>query len=173
MKNLFFFLFAVFFSIGISQKLYSQNNSGNIQLSGGMGFGTEIQSIGFQAGGLYTINSQFRAVADLIYYLPGEDANGLEFNWLEVNANGHYLIIKKENLNAYLLTGLNFSKLFSDDPNIKLPSVESTDQLYVGVNIGGGIEFPLGALDGYLMGKYALSSAHQLALTGGIRIPIN
>lgn len=173
MKNLFFFLFAVILLFGFSDQLYSQNSDENFSLSAGMGFGSEIQSIGFQAGGLYTINSQFRAATDLIYYLPGEDASGLEFNWLEINANAHYLIIRKENLNAYLLTGLNFSKLFSDDPNIKLPSVESTDQLYVGVNIGGGIEFPLGALDGYLMGKYALSSAHQLALTGGIRIPIN
>ncbi len=75
-------------------------------------------------------------------------------------------------MNLYLLSGLNFATLFSDNQNIQLPSGDSTDKVYVGLNIGAGVEFSLGSVVGVVEGKYALSSAHQLVMSAGLRIPL-
>lgn len=166
------FLAFFFVSIGISETTSAQDTPGNISLKVGLGYGSEIQSLGIQAGGLYTIDSQFRVGADAIYYLPGEDSNGVEFSWLEFNTNGHYFVLNQENTIVYALAGLNFSKFYSDEDNIHLPGGDNLNKLYVGLNIGGGAEFSLDVINIYIEGKYALSSANQLALTGGIRIPL-
>ncbi len=172
MKNLAFLLVLMFFAIGTSLTASAQSVQGDTVLEGAFGYGSEIQSLAIQAGGYYTINREFRVGTDAIYYFPGTDSNGLEFTWLEVNTNAHYLFINQENMKLYLLTGLNFAKLFSDHDDIHLPGGDSTDQVYVGLNIGTGYEFSLGSISAFIEGKYALSSAHQLALTGGVRIPL-
>lgn len=172
MKKLSFLFAVVLLLVGTSLSVSAQTATGDIAIEGALGYGSKIQSLGIQAGGYYTIHSEFRVGADAIYYFPGEDSQGLEFTWLEGNVNGHYLFINQETMKFYFLGGLNFAKLFSDYSDIKLPSGDSTEQLYVGLNIGAGYEFSLGSVSAYIEGKYALSSAHQLALTGGIRIPI-
>lgn len=172
MKNLPFIFVLAFISFGISLTATAQDVEGDIFLEGGFGYGSKIQSLAIQAGGLYTINSEFRVSADGIYHFPGNDSHGLEFTWLEVNTNGHYLFINQEDMKFYFLGGLNFAKLFSDHDDIRLPSGDSTEQLYIGLNIGAGYELSLGSVLGFIEGKYALSSAHQLVLTGGVRIPI-
>ncbi len=172
MKNQKLLFLLILVSLGISSACIAQETAGSLQLEAGIGYGFEIKSLGFKGGAVYQINEEFRAAADAIYYLPGEDSNGVEFNWLEFNANGHYLFVSQESQNFYLLTGLNFTKFFSDSPNIRLPSGDDTGKLYVGLNIGAGAEFSLGSVNAFIEGKYALSSAHQLVLSGGLRIPL-
>lgn len=172
MKKMTLFLAFFFVLITMNKISYAQETSENISLEAGLGYGSEIQSLGIQAGGFYTIDSQFRVGADAIYYLPGEDSNGVEFSWLEFNANGHYFFLNQNSTKAYALGGLNFSKLFSDEDNIHLPGGDNLERVYVGLNIGAGAEFSLDVVDIYIEGKYALSSVHQLALTGGVRIPL-
>lgn len=172
MKHLSFILFTVFLIVGLNNSGLAQDSSGKLWLGGGFGYGFEIQTLAFQADGVYQINEAFRGAANIIYYLPGEDINGVEFGWFEFNANGHYLLVNTETLMGYAITGLNFSKLSSNNEDVKLPGGDDTDTLYVGVNIGAGTEFRVGNINLYVEGKYALSSAHQLVLTGGVRIPI-
>lgn len=172
MKNRKFLFLSILVSFGISSVCFAQDSAGDLQLEAGIGYGTEIKSLGFKGGAVYQINEEFRAAADVIYYLTGEDSNGVEYNWLEFNANGHYLFVNQESKNFYVLTGLNFAKFFSDSPNIRLPSGDDIDKLYVGLNIGAGAEFSLGSVNAFIEGKYALSSAHQLVMTGGVRIPL-
>lgn len=172
MKHLSFILFSVLLSVCLNTSGFAQNSSGKLWLGGGFGYGFEIQSLAFQADGVYQINEAFRGGANIIYYLPGEDINGVEFGWFEFNANGHYVLLNSETWMGYIITGLNFAKLTSDDEDVKLPGGDNTDTLYIGVNIGAGTEFNVGNINLYVEGKYALSSAHQLVLTGGVRIPI-
>lgn len=174
MKKQIIHLFTILFSLGIISTASAQNvdNEQPFSLYAGAAYGNEIEALGIKAGAVYNINEQFRAAADGIYFFSGEDSYGLEFNWLEFNANGHYLVINQEDMNFYLLSGLNFTTLSSDNENIKLPSGDSTDQLYVGLNIGTGVEFSLGSVVGVIEGKYALSSAHQLVMSAGLRIPL-
>lgn len=172
MKNQITILFALILSIGLVPAVTAQEAEQGLLLDAGVGYGNEIEALGIKVGAVYQINEQFRAAADGIYFFPGEDSFGLEFNWLEFNANAHYFLANQERLNLYLLSGLNFAKLFSDNENIKLPSGDSTDKIYVGLNIGAGADFSLGSINAFVEGKYALSSAHQLVMSAGLRIPL-
>ncbi|MDZ7719457.1 MAG: hypothetical protein U5K72_11635 [Balneolaceae bacterium] len=172
MKNQKLLFLLILLSLGIASICSAQETDRNIMLEAGIGYGSQIETLGFKGGAVYQINDQIRGTVDGIYYLSGEDSNGLEFNWLEFNVNGHYLFVKQQNSKFYLLSGLNFATLFSDHSNIRLPGGDATDTVYVGLNIGTGAEFSLGSVNAFLEGKYALSSAHQLVLTTGLRIPL-
>ncbi len=166
----FFLIFTLL--LGITSVCSAQESEQILQLEAGIGYGSVVEALGIKGGAVYQINEQFRASADGIYYLPGEDSNGVEFNWLEFNINGHYLFVNQQSRKFYLLSGLNFSTLFSDNSNIRLPGGDAINTVYVGLNIGTGAEFSLGSVNAFVEGKYALSSAHQLVLTSGLRIPI-
>lgn len=152
--------------------LYAQGAEGDIQIGGGLGYGTEIESLGIQAGGVYTINDQFRGALDLIYYFPN-DSFGYDFTWFEINANGHYLFLSEDDIVVYGLAGLNIATLKFDYPENQFFGGGSVSESEVGINIGAGIEYNLGGLNLYGEAKYALSSADQLVISGGVRIPIN
>lgn len=166
------YILLLLLTIGTTLVCFAQDVEKSVLLDVGIGYGNEIEAPGIKAGAVYQINEMVRGAADGLYYLPGEDSNGVEFNWLEFNLNGHYLFLNQESTNVYLLSGLNFTKLSSDNENIRLPSGDSTNKVYVGLNIGGGAEFSLGSVKAYLEGKYALSSAHQLVMSAGLRIPL-
>jgi hypothetical protein len=172
MKNLLALFLSICIVLFVASISLAQQTDQRLMLEAGIGYGSQIEALGFQGGALYQINEQFRVSADGIYYLTGEDSNGVEFNWLEFNTNGHYLFANRESMEFYLLSGLNFTSLFSDSANIRLPGGDTTDTVYVGLNIGTGAEYSLGAVNAYLEGKYALSSANQLVLIGGLRIPL-
>jgi hypothetical protein len=169
-KHILLFLL-ISLTIGIGSASFAQNAEREFLLDIGIGYGNEIEAPGIKGGGVYQINEMFRGAANLFYFLPGEDSYGVDFNWLEFNLNGHYLFVNQENTNVYLLSGLNFTKLSADE-NIRLPSGDSTDKVYVGLNIGAGADFSLGSINAFVEGKYALSSAHQLVMSAGLRIPI-
>jgi hypothetical protein len=169
-KHILFFLILI--TVGSLSTSFAQDSERQIQLEIGIGYGNEIEAPGIKGGAVYQINDMFRGAADLYYYLPGEDSNGVEFNWLEFNLNGHYIFANQEKSDFYLLSGLNFTKLSSDSENIRLPSGDSTDKIYVGLNIGAGADFSLGSINAFVEGKYALSSAHQLVMSAGLRIPL-
>lgn len=153
--------------------LYAQGEAGDISIGGGLGYGTEVESIGIQAGGVYTINEQFRGAADLIYYFPNEDDFGGNFTWFEVNLNGHYLFTAEEDLTAYALAGLNFASFSYDLPSFQGFGGGKVSDTEVGLNIGAGLEYDIDFALFYAELKYALSSADQLVISAGLRFPIN
>lgn len=168
MNKLTCILFAAFISIA-----FSNIASAQISVGGGLAFGTEVEELGIQAGGVYTINEEFRAAADFIYYLTGDDNDfGGDFTWWEFNANGHYLFVTEEDMIVYALGGLNFAS-FSYDFNFEGFGGGSVSETEIGLNIGAGLEYGLGFADLYGELKYALSSADQLVLSAGLRFPIN
>lgn len=152
--------------------LYAQDTAGDISLGGGLAYGTEIESIGIQAGGVYRINEEFRGALDLIYYFPN-DSFGYDFTWFEINANGHYLFLNEEDMLVYGLAGLNIATLKFDYPDNQFFGGGSVSDSEIGLNIGAGIEYDLDFAFLYGELKYALSSADQLVLSAGLRFPIN
>jgi opacity protein-like surface antigen len=152
--------------------LHAQDGSGDISIGGGLGYGTEIESIGIQGGGVYKINEQFRAAADIIYYFPDEIGGGFDYNWMEFNANGHYIFTEDDGLVAYALAGLNFARVSIDYPDNDFFD-GSYSETEVGLNIGAGLEYNIDFALLYAELKYALSSADQLVISAGLRFPIN
>lgn len=168
MKKITCILFVAFISLA-----FSNIASAQISVGGGLAFGTEVEELGIQAGGVYTINEEFRAGADFIYYLTGDDGDfGANFTWWEFNANGHYLFLTEEDMIVYALGGLNFAS-FSYDFDLGGFGGGSVSETEIGLNVGAGIEYGLGFADLYGELKYALSSADQLVLSAGLRFPIN
>jgi opacity protein-like surface antigen len=169
MKKITCILFVAFISLA-----FSNIASAQISVGGGLAFGTEVEELGIQAGGVYTINEEFRAGADFIYYLTSDDNDfGGNFTWWEFNANGHYLFVTEEDMIVYALAGLNFASFSYDFPGFEGFGGGSVSNTEVGLNVGAGLEYGLGFADLYAELKYALSSADQLVLSAGLRFPIN
>lgn len=161
-------------SLFSNTNLYAQGESGDVSIGGGLGFATEIESLGFQIGGTYQINEEFRGAADIIIYLPGDQGGGVvDVNWFEFNANAHYLFQNEEDLMLYALGGLNFTRVSIDFPQNEFFGGGNVSDTETGLNLGAGLEYNVGFGNLYAEAKYVISSADHLAVTGGVRIPIN
>ena len=168
MKKLIGITLGLLLAVGISTTASAQ-----IQVGGGIGFATEIENLGFQAGGTYVINEDIRVAADIIYYLPGDQGQGVvDVNWFEFNANGHYLFQDEDDLKFYGLGGINFTRVSIDFPENQFFGGGSVSDTEVGLNVGAGLEYGLGFGNLYAEAKYVLSSADHLTVTGGLRFPI-
>ncbi|MEX0724466.1 MAG: outer membrane beta-barrel protein [Gracilimonas sp.] len=141
----------------------------------GLMYGTEIEQPGLRVDGVYQINEEFRAVADLGIFLPDKydtgGGNTTTASWWELNFNGNYLFHNdaETGVKAYALAGLNYL-------NYKVESEgqfggEFSDS-EVGLNIGAGAEYAMdfGDLFGEL--KYVLGDFDQLNIGVGVRFGI-
>lgn len=144
-------------------------------VGGGLAFGTDIESAGVQAGGVYALNDDrgLRLAADFIFFFPGEDAPGFDVNVFEINLNGHYIFYSEDAVMAYALGGLSIATV-SVDVDLGIPGVPSSSvsDTELGINAGAGIEYDLGF--GYLYGeaKLVLGGFDQFVISGGIRVPV-
>lgn len=68
-----------------------------LQLGGGLSYGTEAEEIGLNLRGLYGITENIAAGADFVYYFAGEN-----FNYTEFNINANYFFLTDE-LRPYAL----------------------------------------------------------------------
>lgn len=138
-------------------------------------YGSEIERIGFRIDGVYQINEEFRAVADLGIFLPETfdfgGGNEYTLTWWELNANANYIFFsdEDENLQAYAIGGLNYTTLsYSGDTGTA--GDPSTSE--VGLNVGIGGEYGLDFADLFGELKFVLGDADQLNIAIGLRIPL-
>lgn len=137
---------------------------GTITIGPGIAYGSEVENLGIKVDGYYTINEQFRAGLNLVFYLPENDVNYFGFN-----INGHYLFYNEEEITAYGLAGINILRLSVDTGNGNFTDSET------GLNLGAGIEY---AQDfGDIFGELKLAGlggdADQLVIGAGVRFAIN
>ncbi len=152
-------LFAALFLFCGSKVAHSQD----FGITFGAGYGSEIESIGIQAGALYSFTESIRAAVDFVYFLP-KDNGGVDLTWTEINANAHYLIVNDESMKFYGLAGLNYAMLTAEFMGFSSSASE------VGLNIGAGFEYMLGpTMSIYAETKYVLGDADQFGGFGGIR----
>lgn len=141
---------------------------GTITVGPGLVYGSEIENLGINVDGYYTINEQFRAGIGLIYFFP-DSQNGFDFNWFDFNINGQYVFYSEDNLNAYGLAGINIAFLKVEAGG------NSNSESEAGLNLGAGVEFVQDF--GNIFGEVRLAGlggdADQFVLGGGVRIPIN
>jgi outer membrane immunogenic protein len=155
-----------------------QNSNAQIGLGAGLAFGTEIETIGIQVGGTYLINEQFRAAADIIFYLPkteGDSDFEVETKLFEFNANVHYIFFEDESMNAYGLAGLNYSRISFDSPTVSVPGfsfASSFSSNEIGLNLGIGAMLDLDFSWLYGEVKYVVSDFDQLVIAAGLRFAI-
>lgn len=144
-----------------------------IELGAGLVYGSEVDNLGIRFEGLYDINPQFDASAELTYFFQ-EDVPGGNRSFVTLNSDVHYQFpLESDEFNVYGLGGLNLA--ISSNPTYTNPV---TGQEYggtearLGLNLGGGFEYPVDF--GYLIGemKYVISDFDQLVVNAGVRIPL-
>ncbi|MCH8556890.1 MAG: porin family protein [Balneolia bacterium] len=153
---------AVLFALAMmfSTSANAQNAEGDIVAGGGLGFGFDIEEIGLNLNGYYSITDEIRAGADILYYFV--DGDGVSF-W-ELNLLGNYLFINDEELRVYALAGIHRFNVSVDT------GFGSFGGSQTGLMIGGGVEYDLGAVSLYGEPRISLVSAWgQLSLTAGVR----
>lgn len=145
----------------------------------GLGFGTEISSLGIQARGETGIADGFDGSAQLTYFISSKESGGglvsSKLSLFTIDLDGHYLAIDEEATKVYPLLGLNFSivtaKVETDLTTIGGTSTTSakSSSTEVGVNIGGGGSIELSeGLRGFGEVKYVLSAFDQAVISIGL-----
>ncbi len=167
MKKLTNILLAVLFACSITQLSFAQEQ-GDISVGAGVAYGFDIEEIGIQANGTYTLNENMRVGADFIYWLTDNEFG--DYTAFEVNANFHYLFYNENDLVLYGLGSLGIHYVsFSFSAFGFSESVSDTE---LGLGIGGGLEYNLGGIKLYAEPRIFLSGLDQFALSAGVRLPI-
>lgn len=142
---------------------------GTIVVGPGLAYGSEVENLGIKVDGYYTINEQFRAGLDFVFYLPEDLGNGVDANYFGFNINGNYIFYSEDELMAYGLAGINILRV-----KIKGNGNSFSDS-ETGLNLGAGIEYAqsFGSLFGELKLAGLGGDADQFVIGAGVRFGIN
>lgn len=152
-------VYLTIFILGLTLIYNTDTQAQDFKAGGGLAFGSEVEAIGIQATGVYNINEEFNGAADFIIFFPDN------YDWWELNINGHYKFHSQDNVQVYGLAGLNFASWEVDT------GVGSISDSEAGLNLGGGAEMGLDFANLYGEIKYILSDADQLVISAGLRFP--
>lgn len=148
----------------------SQAQESKIHAGAQVAYGTNSGSgVGIGANGYYTINENIRAGLDFVYYLGSPENT----TFWELNFNGQYHFDVDGAISPYGLAGINVSHYSFDIPNVNVGGVSiggSSGASKIGLNVGGGVEYPVGFGALFAEAKYILSTYDQLVIGAGVRI---
>lgn len=139
-----------------------------ITAGGGVGYGSKSEDFNFQVNAYYSIpNLPLRIGGDVGFSKPEDN-----LTQIEGNANVHLMLLDKEAISIYGLTGLNvlYAKVSVGDV--------SESETYTGLNAGGGLELGLGFGRAfgevkYIIGRDIPNDDEQLIIGAGIRVNIS
>ena len=95
------------------------------------------------------------------------DSDAFDCSYWEINANAAVPLVAS-GINPYVGAGLNYAN-YSVDVDTGFGDFDSSGS-EVGLNILGGLRFPLGGLSAYGEGRFELGGGEQLVLTFGILV---
>lgn len=75
-----------------------------VNLGGGIVYGTEIEAVGIQINGNYGFTEEIRGAADISIYFPDQPSDG-DYSFWTFNANVHYLFHEQEGASFYGIGG--------------------------------------------------------------------
>lgn len=150
---------------------------GGLAFGSGVGFGNLDNDLGIRADGYYSITPEIRAGGDFTFYFPkSESQSGFGGNYdysinvWELNLNGHYIFMENDGLLLYGLAGINITGM-SWEQDYENQSNQSNSSSETGLNLGGGVEYPLDFAD--LFGEIKIGglggNADQFVLGAGLR----
>ncbi len=139
-----------------------------ITAGGGVGYGSKSEDFNFQVNAYYSIpNLPLRIGGDVGFSKPEDN-----LTQIDGNANVHLMLINKEAVSLYGLTGLNvlYNKVSVGDV--------SQSETYTGLNAGAGLELGLGFGRAfgevkYIIGRDIPNDDEQLVIGAGIRVNIS
>lgn len=164
----------IIFSFSTFNSLSAQN-SGDIDLGGGITYGLDLEEIGIQAVSNYSLNDRVRVGADFIFWLSeneNEFVDSFSSTLFEINGNIHYLFYTNGEFSIYAMgsLGLHYASVSIDDPS---SGSDSSSETELGLGFGAGAEYNLGPVKIYVEPRFFISGFDQLALSAGFKVPLN
>ncbi|SFF28135.1 outer membrane beta-barrel protein [Sunxiuqinia elliptica] len=107
----------------------------------GIGFATDISSLGLSANAAYQIDESWAATASFTYFLEKD-----YLQWTAFDFNANYNLTDIENLGTlYGIGGINITSVSFDFPNFEHDdfSLESYSSSEFGINLGAGLNIDL------------------------------
>lgn len=177
-------------SLKITLVLFLITTVANAQfkVGGKLSYGSEIESLGIGAKGIYELDEKFSLSAELNYFF-GSNTNstinvqGFDIGEQEVktslttlNTDLHYNLSNSNDLSLYAIGGLNFSfystELSSENnfPGIGGQSSSfDNSETFIGLNLGIGARYPIADnLDVISELKYIINDLDQIVFSAGI-----
>ena len=146
------------------------NSFAQINAGGGITYGTEQKTIGFNLRGQYNIWENVDIVGGLTFYLPHKEKQTLIFTTVNskttmwsFDVDGHYNFDLIDKLKAYPIAGLNISGVSVEVNSNKVSDTE------VGLNIGAGATYEItDKLAGLFEIKYTIGNYDQAVIGIGV-----
>ncbi len=137
MKNLLkaFIVLTVVFAFSTTE------SKAQMSAGGGLWYGTNINSIGISINGKYQFNEEWSADPAFTYFIP---KNGL--TWMALDLDANYKFMEFDGVGAlYGIGGLGITFAHFDwGEYASILGTGSTTSTYGGLNLGAGLEIPLG-----------------------------
>jgi opacity protein-like surface antigen len=155
--------------------LFSETVSAQITAGGGLSISTETETLGLTINGSYPIQEieNFRVTGDIVWYFPKQITTFYDQRWFEVNLNANYTFYEKDEVNAYSISGLNFTRVALKYTGPNGNAFSNTSDLKVGLNLGVGGEYRINdQIKAFAEFRFVLSNFDQAAFSAGVRLPI-
>lgn len=125
----------------------------------------DIDEVGIGGIGEFKVANKVTISPQFILYFP-EDRGNHDVNFLEINVNANYYFYNKDIFEFYGLGGLNFTRRHRDFDN----SDYEDDDLEIGLNVGGGINFELGkSVVPFSEIRATIGDYSQVVISGGLK----
>lgn len=120
-------------------KANAQDQEGIFSVSGNLGYGTEIESLGIGLRAQYGFTSNIRGAAEYKYYIS-RNATSM---W-EINADAHYVFGSRDELVFYPIAGLKFARITHDLGRIDIiDTKDKNSDNRIGLNLGFGSQIAI------------------------------
>jgi len=165
LKHLFVILFFMTICLVLSHA--------QIELGGGLAFGTEIENLGIQARGRISLDENFKIVPNLTYFFT-DDNELFDTNYFSIDGDVHY-VFDLESVELYPLAGINIGIVRVEYDGPGSSNIDSDDSdTELGLNIGGGALYQINdQLTGFGELKFVISDFDQAVITAGVLVSLN
>jgi outer membrane protein X len=147
------------------------NSFAQISAGGGISYGTEIENIGLNLRGQYSITESIDVVGGFTFFLPKKTSQSIPFfGTIETKStlwtfdiDGHYNFTINDKFGFYPLAGLNISAASVDIDGNKASDTEA------GLNIGAGATYNINdKLAAFTEIKYTIGNMDQAVIGIGV-----
>ena len=158
----------LYFCLFLGSFLFSSTASAQIQLGGGLTFGTGISKLGLNLRGTYEINEKFLAAPGVNFFFKDKILSDVSASYFSVDLDVRYqLVTVADDIDIYPVGGINVFNVKIDGPTSGIRVRE--DGLSVGLNLGLGAQVAtLTSLSYFGEFRVTVGGIDQSTITAGV-----
>ena len=148
--------------------LFSSEATAQIQLGGGLTYGTGISSLGLNLRGTYEINEKFLAAPGANFFFKDKSLSDVTFSYFSIDLDTRYqLVTIADDINIYPVAGLNIFNVKVEGSTTGIRARE--DGLTMGLNLGLGAQVAtLTSLSYFGEFRVTVGGIDQSTITAGV-----